>query len=108
MKEAKQPFRLVYDPEIVQHLKQIERKYHSLIRRVIEQQLSYEPGIETRNRKPLLRQIEPSGVWEIRFGPSNRFRVFYEICLEDHEVHILAIGVKVGSRLFVGGEEFEL
>jgi hypothetical protein len=34
--------------------------------------------------------------------------VFYGIDAEVSQVHILAIGLKVGSRLFVGGEEFEL
>ena len=46
--------------------------------------------------------------WEIRFGPNNRFRVFYRTDASTGEVHILAIGVKEGDRLFVGGEEFEL
>jgi len=46
--------------------------------------------------------------WEIRFGPDDRFRVLYDIDQEEREVHILAIGVKVGHRLVVGGEEIEL
>jgi len=41
-------------------------------------------------------------------GPNNRFRVFYEVDQASREVFILAIGVKVGNRLFIGGEEFEL
>ncbi|MGA2705357.1 MAG: hypothetical protein ABSH35_30280 [Isosphaeraceae bacterium] len=46
--------------------------------------------------------------WEIRFGPDDRFRVLYDIDQEEREVHILAIGVKVGHRLVVGGEDIEL
>ena len=46
--------------------------------------------------------------WEIRFGPDNRFRVLYDIDEDDHAVHILAIGEKVGNRLIVGGEEVKL
>jgi hypothetical protein len=34
--------------------------------------------------------------------------VFYAIDIENHEVQILAIGVKKGNRLFIGGEEVEL
>jgi mRNA-degrading endonuclease RelE of RelBE toxin-antitoxin system len=86
-------------------LKAIESKYFSLIRTKIEAQLSLEPTIETRNRKPLKRQADFEGEWELRFGPDNRFRVFYEIDMEKHEVHILVIGVKKGNRLFIGGEE---
>ena len=46
--------------------------------------------------------------WEIRCGPNNRFRVFYEIDREKSEVCILAIGVKQRNRLFIGREEVEL
>jgi hypothetical protein len=35
--------------------------------------------VETRNRKPLKRAIAFEVEWEIRFGPNNRFRVFYEV-----------------------------
>jgi len=104
----KQPFELIYDPEVARHLKAIDHKHHSLIRRTIEEQLSYEPEVETRNRKPLLRPSVFGTAWEIRFGPNNRFRVFYRADPSIREVHILAMGVKVGNRLFIGGEEFEL
>ena len=41
-------------------------------------------------------------------GPHNRFRVFYEVDASEQTVTILAIGVKEGHRLVIGGEEFEL
>lgn len=105
---SKQPFELIYDPEVAQHLKAIDRQHHSLIRRTIEEQLRYEPEVETHNRKPLLQPSVFGTAWEMRFGPNNRFRVFYRTDPSIGEVHILAIGVKVGNRLFIGGEEFEL
>jgi mRNA-degrading endonuclease RelE of RelBE toxin-antitoxin system len=89
-------------------LKAIEPKYFSMIRTKIETQLRLEPTIETRNRKPLKQETDFEGEWELRFGPDNRFRVFYAIDRENHEVHILAIGVKEGNRFFIGGEEVEL
>jgi len=46
--------------------------------------------------------------WEIRFGPDNRFRVFYTIEREVREVQILAIGVKRGDKLLIAGQEIEL
>jgi mRNA-degrading endonuclease RelE of RelBE toxin-antitoxin system len=46
--------------------------------------------------------------WELRFGPDNRFRVFYDIDMETRRVYILAIGVKEESRLFIGGKEVDL
>ena len=101
------PHDLVYDPEVGQHLLAIERKYHSLIRRQIERQLRYQPEVETRNRKSLLRPSAPGSVWELRFGPDNRFRVLYEIDQEKKAVGILAIGIKDRNRLLIGTEEFE-
>jgi mRNA-degrading endonuclease RelE of RelBE toxin-antitoxin system len=108
MMMSKQSFELVYAPEVKEHLRVIERKYHGLIRQEIEQQLQFEPDVETRNRKPLKRPVTFEAEWEIRFGPNNRFRVFYEINQEQEEVHILAIGVKKRNRLYIGGEEVEL
>ena len=104
----KQKFVLIYAPLTKLHLKTIERKYYSLIRTTIEDELQFDPGVETRNRKPLKRAVAFEAEWELRFGPDNRFRIFYDINIEFHEVHILAIGVKEGNRLFIGGEEVKL
>ncbi len=109
MTTPKQSFDLIYDQEIRQHLAAIERKHHSFIRQTITQQLTYEPNIETRNRKPLTSSAEFGEVtWEIRFGPNNRFRVFYRTEESKQEVRVLAIGVKNRNQLWIGGERFEL
>jgi mRNA-degrading endonuclease RelE of RelBE toxin-antitoxin system len=89
-------------------LKAIEPKYYSLIRTEIEKRLKYQPTAEARNRKPLKRPARLGGEWELRLGPDNRFRVFYEVDTEQREVNILAVGVKEGNRLLVGGEEIKL
>jgi LuxR family maltose regulon positive regulatory protein len=44
-----------------------------LIRQSIEQQLIHQPGVETRNRKPLQRPASIGADWELRCGPNNRF-----------------------------------
>jgi hypothetical protein len=107
MARARRAFEIVYRPETVRHLDAIEARHLSLIRRTIEEQLSHEPFNETTNRKPLLRQsLLGENVWEIRFGPQNRLRVFY--CPDPDEPHRLiveAIGVKKGNRLMIGGQE---
>ena len=102
------PYKLVYAPQVRQHLKAIEPKYYSLIRTEIEVQLKFEPTVETRNRKPLKRQADVEGEWELRIGHDNRFRVFYGLDMEHREVLILVIGVKDGDRLFIGGKEVRL
>src|SRR5690349_15519888 len=102
------PFTLIYDPEVTGHLAAIERKYHSLIRRTIEEQLRFEPEAPTRNRKQLERPIDLGARWELRLGPDNRFRVFYRVDPERRQVRILAVGVKERDRLFIVGEEVKL
>ncbi len=103
-----QPFGLIYDPKVAEHLAAIELKYHSLIRATIEEQLRYEPETATRNRKPLERPVALGARWELRLGPDNRFRVFYRVDAEQRQVRILAIAVKDGNRVFIAGEEVEL
>jgi hypothetical protein len=104
----KSPFALIYDREVEQHLRSIEKKYHSIIRQTIEEQLQFEPDSATRNRKPLEQPVALGAEWELRFGPANQFRVLYLVELDHNEVQILAIGVKDGNRLLIGGEEVEL
>ena len=106
--KSRQRFHLVYPPVTKLHLKTIERKYHLLIRTTMENELQFDPDGETRNRKPLKRPLTFEAEWEIRFGLENRFRIFYDINIESHEVHILAIGVKEGNRLFIDGKEVKL
>jgi hypothetical protein len=104
----RQSFALIYDPEIIGHLAAIEPKYHSLVRSSIEEQVRFEPETATRNQKLLERPIDLGARWELRFGPDNRFRVFYRVDSEQRQVRILAIAVKVRNRLFLAGKEVKL
>jgi hypothetical protein len=101
------PFVLAYADEVKDHLRAIESKYHSLIQSTIEVQLLHEPDVENRNRKPLKRPIAFGADWELRLGPDNRFRVFYQVNVESREVRVLALGVKERNRLYFGGKEFQ-
>lgn len=101
-------FELIYSPIVKQHLKAIESKSWSLIRENLEVHLRFEPDSETRNRKPLKRPVALEAKWELRFGPDNRFRAFYRIDYDEQQIIILAIGEKIGNRLFIGGEEIEI
>jgi len=101
-------FELEFAPETVDHLDAIARRHHRLIQKTIDEQLTYAPEKETRNRKPLEQPAPFGATWELRFGPGNCFRIFYEVDNPEQTVWILAIGVKERNRLFIGGEEFEL
>jgi hypothetical protein len=106
---AKRPrFTLSFAPEAIQHLDLIEAKYHGLLRRTIVEQLTFTPTEETRNRKPLDQPAPFDASWELRCGPDNRFRVFYDIDSASRELQVLAIGVKDRNRLLIGTEEYEL
>jgi hypothetical protein len=85
-----------------------EAKHYSFIRESLETQIQFEPDVETRNRKPLKRPVVFGAKWELRFGTDNRFRVSYRVDYDHQQVILLAIGEKIGNRLFVGGEEIKL
>ena len=108
MTRGQRRWTIVYAPVTHEHLRHIEAKYYTLIREIIDQQLSFAPLVETRNRKPLKRPVLFLATWELRFGPQNRFRVFYDVAPDDLLVSILAIGRKVGNRVIIGGEEIVL
>ena len=84
--------------EDLRFLKKFEQRF---LLDAIERQLSADPSIETRNRKPL-RPNEVSA-WELRV---NTFRVFYDI--EGTVVRIKAVGWKEHNRLVIRGKEFSL
>lgn len=72
----------------------------------IAQQLSHQPTLTTRNRKPMdpdkRMRIAP---WELRVG---QLRVYYAV--EDTPepvVVIVAVGIKVRERVRIGGKDIE-
>jgi mRNA-degrading endonuclease RelE of RelBE toxin-antitoxin system len=103
---SSQRYRLVFAPETLRHLAAIDRRHHALIRRVIQRQSADRPATITRNRKPLEPPAPFDSTWEIRFGPGNCFRVFYEIDQAERTVFVLAIGLKDRNRLWFGAEEY--
>ncbi len=76
---------------------------------MIEDQLSHEPLVETRNRKHL--RPNPIASWELRAGA---LRVFYDVASTEPPassvavIRILAVGKKVGNVLRIGGKVVEL
>jgi mRNA-degrading endonuclease RelE of RelBE toxin-antitoxin system len=109
--EAPSSFAIIYAPSTREHVRSIEPKYYSLIRATIEQQVIHQPLVQTRNLKPLKRSAvfdDQEATWELRFGPRNMFRVFYSVNTEERTVSILAIGIKSGNHLSIGGEEITL
>jgi mRNA-degrading endonuclease RelE of RelBE toxin-antitoxin system len=104
----RQAYTLAFASEVTEHLRAIDAKYHALIRKKISEQLRFEPATETTNRKPLRQPALFGATREIRFGPTNRFRVLYDIDPEPRVVRIMAIGEKQRDRLLIAGEEVQL
>jgi mRNA-degrading endonuclease RelE of RelBE toxin-antitoxin system len=105
------PYTIEYAGSTRDHLRTIDAKYYTLIRQTIEQQVTHEPNLPTRNRKPLKRPIvfaDEEATWELRFDPSNSFRVYYSVDDDDHIVFILAVGIKRNNRVFIANEELPL
>jgi hypothetical protein len=90
------------------HFESFKRHQIVEIRRAIEKQLEIEPTQKTLNRKLLLEEREhfEDSEWELRCGPGNRFRVFYRVDEINRVVIVIAIGVKIGNQLYIGGKEF--
>lgn len=70
---------------------------------VIEKQLTYQPNVETRNRKKL--RPNRSAEWELR---SGKYRVFYDVSIEASTVEVKMVGYKDGNRLLIQGAEYTL
>ena len=66
----------------------------------IKKQLTYEPSVETKNRKKL--RENPLATWELR---SGRFRIFYEVVEDTVQVIVISVGIKDHNVLYIRGRE---
>ena len=102
---SKPPFRLIYHPNFVNHLKEVDAKHRGELRAAIEQQLTFDANVETRNRKLLKQPLPIDARWELRCGPNNRYRVFYSVDESERSVSIVDLGEKVREKIKIAGEE---
>jgi mRNA-degrading endonuclease RelE of RelBE toxin-antitoxin system len=94
------PYRVVWYPDTHAHLRSLTARQRSIVFDEVEEQLTYEPTIETRNRKEM--RPNPLAPWELRIGD---LRVYYDVTEEPQTVTVVAVGIKTGNRVFIGGEE---
>jgi mRNA-degrading endonuclease RelE of RelBE toxin-antitoxin system len=97
-------YAIEYSPEADDHLKALTARQRAIVFDAVDEQLAYEPTVETRNRKPM--QPNPIALWELRLG---ELRVYYDV-EDDPEplVSIRAVGIKKRNRIFIGGVEIQL
>jgi mRNA-degrading endonuclease RelE of RelBE toxin-antitoxin system len=96
-------FTIELTEEALKDLKFLKRYEQVRVIDIVEKQLQREPTRQTRNRKPL-RPNELSE-WELRV---DKYRVFYDVGLENEIVKIKAVGWKEHNRVFIRGKEFIL
>ena len=97
-------YHIEYSPATDDHLRALTARQRAVVFDAVNEQLAHQPGIETRNRKPM--RPNPMAPWELRI---DELRVYYEIADEpDNVATIVAVGVKDRNRVLIGGREIEL
>lgn len=59
-------YHIEYSPEAEDHLRGLTARQQKMILDAVDEQLTHEPTVETRNRKPM--RPNPIAPWELRVG----------------------------------------
>ena len=98
------PYRIVFSPAAEEHLSRLTARQRVAVFDAIDEQLSHQAAVETRNRKPL--RANPIAPWELRVGA---LRVYYDATEEpEPTVAIQAVGVKRRNQMYIGGKAINL
>jgi mRNA-degrading endonuclease RelE of RelBE toxin-antitoxin system len=97
------PYRIVWYPDTHAHLRSLTPRQRSIVFDEVEEQLTHEPKTETRNRKEM--RPNPLASWELRIGD---LRVYDDVTEKPQTVIGVAVGIKRGNRVFIGGEKKHL
>ena len=97
------PYKIEFTTEAKRHLDALPARDRAIVLDAIEEQLTLQPTVPTRNRKPL--RSSPLADWELRV---RQYRVFYTVNEEQVLVLVIAIGVKDHNTLLIEGKEFKL
>ncbi|GJD19917.1 hypothetical protein RIVM261_048730 [Rivularia sp. IAM M-261] len=84
-------------------MRYFKKTEQNLILDSIEEQIAQEPLNVTKNRKPL--RPNDISAWELRI---DKYRVFYDVNVEENLVIIKAVGAKEHNQLFIRGKESKL
>ena len=98
------PYVIEYSPDAEDHLRFLTARQQTIVLDTVDEQLTHQPMVETRNRKPM--RPNPLAPWELRIGV---LRVYYDV--EDTpqpKVSIRAVGIKERNRVHIAGEMIAL
>ena len=59
-------YTIAYSPETDTHLRVLTARQRAVVFDTVDQQLAYQPLVETRNRRPM--RPNPLAPWEVRIG----------------------------------------
>jgi mRNA-degrading endonuclease RelE of RelBE toxin-antitoxin system len=97
-------YRVEFARSVRAHLRALAAGDRAVVLGAIERQLSAQPLVETRHRKPL--RPNPIAPWQLSV---EDLRVFYEVGPgANGPVRILAVGRKQRNIVTIGGEEVRL
>lgn len=92
-------YRVRFAKGVEHDLRRIRADHRSLILEGIEEMLTREPTVETRNRKQLVNLVPPfeatPPVWELRI---REYRVFYDVSEAENIVYVRAVRRKPAYR----------
>jgi len=96
-------FNIAFTPSALDDIGWFRRRGQKIIFEMVEEQLTHQPNIETRNRK----KLRPNQIaeWELRI---DKYRVFYDVDFKANAIEIRMIGYKEGNRLFIRGKKYML
>ena len=97
-------YRIEYTSVSEDHLRSLSARDRRRVLDDVDRNLRFDAATPARNRKRM--RPNPLAPWELRTGD---LRVYYDIELEPEPVvYINAVGLKLGNRVFIGGEELDL
>ena len=98
------PYSIEYSPDAEDHLRFLTARQQAIVLDTVDEQLSHQPMVETRNRKPM--RPHPLAPWELRIGT---LRVSYDVeDTPEPKVYIRAVGITERNRVRIAGAIFEL
>ena len=93
-----------YSPETEKHMQVLTARQRTNVLDAVDEQLTYEPTVETQNRKPM--RANALAPWELRIG---ELRVYYDVQeTPEPEVEIRAIGVKERNQVPIANKVVKL
>jgi len=98
------PYAIEYTSDAEANLRVLTTRQQRIVLDEVDKQLAHQPTLETRNRK----RMRPNSLapWELRIG---NLRIYYDIYEEPSSlVVVLAIGIKLRNRVWIGGRVFDL